>query len=434
MRVLVATTNIAAHAAGPLPLVRRLVQRGHEVRWYAGAAYEDAITSVGATRIPVEHARDISGDNPFEAFPELRGLNGVRQIREAFARMFIGLAPGQVQDLQEALVDYPADVVISDPLLFAAGFVAELGGPPWATISDSMLAMPSRDTAPFGPGIPPLSGPLGRLRNRLLYTVARRVLFRRLDEVHNRVRADVGLAPAAWHVMDRIGSPQLYIHPGVPSFEYPRSDLPPQVRFVGPFIPETGPWTPPSWWSDLDGRQVVHVTQGTISNEPAELLLPTLQGLANEDVIVVATTGGPTAAEVADRLGGSLPSNARVAPFVPYAELLRRASAFITNGGYTGVNLALAHGVPIVQAGVTEEKKEIAARIRWAGVGLALGTSTPSPKQVRKALRRVLDEPRFAAAAGRVRDDMASHDGPNEAADLLEELAARRQVSVTAGR
>jgi UDP:flavonoid glycosyltransferase YjiC (YdhE family) len=46
----------------------------------------------------------------------------------------------------------------------------------------------------------------------------------------------------------------------------------------------------------------------------------------------------------------------------------------------------------------------------------------------------VLDEPRFAAAAGRVRDDMASHDGPNEAADLLEELAARRQVSVTAGR
>jgi UDP:flavonoid glycosyltransferase YjiC (YdhE family) len=434
MRVLVATTNIAAHAAGPFPLVQRLVQRGHEVRWYAGAAYEGAVAAAGATRIPVRHARDISGSNPFEAFPELRGLEGVAQIREAFAHMFIGLAPGQVRDLQEALAEYPADVVVSDPLLFAAAFVSELGGPAWATISDSMLAMPSRDTAPFGPGISPLAGPLGRLRNRLLYTVARRVLFRSLDEAHNRARAEVGLPPATWHVLERIGSPQLYLHPGVPSFEYPRSDLPPQVQFVGPFIPATGTWTPPTWWGDLDGRRVVHVTQGTINNDPADLLLPTLRGLAEEDLLVVATTGGPTAAEVAGRLGRSLPPNVRVAPFVPYAELLSRASAFVTNGGYTGVNLALAHGVPIVQAGVTEEKKEIGARIGWTGVGLKLGTSTPSPGQVRKAVRRVLDEPRFAEAAGRLRDDMASHDGPGEAAALLEELVAQPEGRPTAPR
>jgi UDP:flavonoid glycosyltransferase YjiC (YdhE family) len=39
-------------------------------------------------------------------------------------------------------------------------------------------------------------------------------------------------------------------------------------------------------------------------------------------------------------------------------------------------------------------------------------------------VRRVLREPSFAAAAGRVRDEMATHDAASESADLLERLAA----------
>ncbi len=55
--------------------------------------------------------------------------------------------------------------------------------------------------------------------------------------------------------------------------------------------------------------------------------------------------------------------------------MFRHASAVVTNGGYTGVTLALSHGVPLLQAGTTEEKSEIGARIRWTGVGLALRTT-----------------------------------------------------------
>src|SRR3954451_10175608 len=209
MRVLIASTNIAAHAAGPLPLARRLVERGHEVRWYAGEAYDAAITRTGAVRVPTREARDISTGNPFEAFPELAGLEGVRQIREAVARMFIGLAPGQVRDLQAELAEHPADLVVADPLLFSVGLVHELGGPRYATLSDSMLAVPSKDTAPFGFGVPPLRGPLGRAHTKVMYAMSRRVLFRPLDAVFDEVRGKVGLPPASWHVMDRIGSPYL---------------------------------------------------------------------------------------------------------------------------------------------------------------------------------------------------------------------------------
>lgn len=331
MRFLLATTNIAAHAAGPLPLARELVSRGHDVRWYAGAAYEAQIEAAGARRVPCTAARDISEANPFESFPELAPLAGVAQIRGAFELMFIGLAPGQVRDLQAELAAEPADLMVSDPLHFATGLVHELGGPAYATVSDSMLAIPSRDTAPFGPGITPLRGPLNRPRNALLGVVQRRILFRGPHRVYDAVRREVGLPPATRHVMSSIGSPHLYIHPGVPAFEYPRSDLPASVRFVGAFRPGVpAGWQPPGWWGDLDGRTVVHVTQGTVNNDPADLLLPTIEALADEDLLVVVTTGGPAAAELAAGYGRELPANVRVAPFIPYDALLARAAALVT--------------------------------------------------------------------------------------------------------
>jgi hypothetical protein len=41
----------------------------------------------------------------------------------------------------------------------------------------------------------------------------------------------------------------------------------------------------------------------------------------------------------------------------------------VTNGGYGGVQQALANGVPLVVAGDSEDKPEVAARVRWSGTG-----------------------------------------------------------------
>ena len=114
--------------------------------------------------------------------------------------------------------------------------------------------------------------------------------------------------------------------------------------------------------------------------------------------------------------------------FVPYDMLLPHVSTFVTNGGYTGVTLALAHGVPLVQAGMTEEKHEIARRIEWTGVGVRLGTTRPARRRSRRGVRTVLDEPRYREAAALVRAEMAQHDAGTEGADLLEELARTRRL------
>jgi UDP:flavonoid glycosyltransferase YjiC (YdhE family) len=59
----------------------------------------------------------------------------------------------------------------------------------------------------------------------------------------------------------------------------------------------------------------------------------------------------------------------------------------VTNGGYGGIQFALAHGVPLVVAGETEEKPDIAARVAWSGAG-NLKTGTPSADAVKAAVRR----------------------------------------------
>jgi UDP:flavonoid glycosyltransferase YjiC (YdhE family) len=141
---------------------------------------------------------------------------------------------------------------------------------------------------------------------------------------------------AGWVFNDAI-SPHLYLQGTVASFEYPRSDLPPQVHFIGPFLPGPSPdFTPPAWWDELRAAEwpVVHVTQGTITTYPSQLLVPTLQALAGQEVLVVATTDGRPADTIPLT---SLPANVRLAPFIPYFHLLPQVDVMVTNGGYGGV-------------------------------------------------------------------------------------------------
>jgi UDP:flavonoid glycosyltransferase YjiC (YdhE family) len=423
-RFLIMTMPAAGHVMPILPLARELSARGHELHWYTGAAYRDRVLSVGATHHPIRLAEDFGGMTIPEAFPELVGLTGVTMARQAFQRVFIDNAGGMLRDCQAILAEHPADAILSEPTFNAARWLHELGGPPWADVGISMLGLYSRDTAPFGPGLLPMRGPLGQLRNRLMNAVHRQFLFGSVTEHYERARARAGLPRLGLGYIDTLTSPYLYMQSTVPGFEYPRRDLPPQVHFIGPLLPEApGDVQVPWWWPELgERRPVVLVTQGTLAADPRQLLVPTVQGLAADDVLVIATTGAsPDQALVA--LDGSAPANARVERFLPYNKLLPHVDVLVTNGGYGTVQQALAHGVPIVVAGATEEKPENAARIAWSGAGVRIRTLSPAPERVRAAVRRVLGQPRYRERAQAISREMGCYDAPRTGARLLERLA-----------
>jgi MGT family glycosyltransferase len=202
--------------------------------------------------------------------------------------------------------------------------------------------------------------------------------------------------------------------------------MPSQVHFIGPYLPEPpADFTSPLWWDDLkSGKPVIHVTQGTVATEADDLIVPTLQALADEDVLVVAATGGQPIETI--KLD-PLPANARIERFIPYYHLLPHVDVMVTNGGYNGVQAALAYGVPLVAAGQTEEKPEICARIEWSGVGINLKTKMPKPTQLKNAVKKILAEPHYRQKAKLIQADIARYDAPTLSAKLLEQLAATKQ-------
>jgi UDP:flavonoid glycosyltransferase YjiC (YdhE family) len=217
----------------------------------------------------------------------------------------------------------------------------------------------------------------------------------------------------------------------VSAFEYPRRELPPTVRFVGPLRSTDPEQCLPSWWADLQRSwPVIHVTQGTMDNiDFGKLLVPALRGLATENVLVVASTGGRPVSALLERLGGPLPSNARVDTFLPYDQLLPYTDVMITNGGFGGVQRALSYGLPLVVAGTTEDKPEVAGRVAWSGTGINLRTGTPSPTRLRRAVRSALADPRYRIEATRLRREIIGAGDPlATVADTIESL-----MSVHAG-
>ncbi len=205
----------------------------------------------------------------------------------------------------------------------------------------------------------------------------------------------------------------VYIQLSVPSFEFPRAVLPRSVQFVGtpPIVPNQVPL--PSWAHELDGsRKAVLVTQGTLANFDFGLLVgPTLAALANEpDLLVMATAGG----RPVEAIPGPIPANARLASYLPFEWALARADVLVTNGGYGSVNQAMSFGVPLVTAGLTEDKADVSVRVAWSGVGINLATNTPTPQALRDAVRNVVDKPDYRARASSMAAEFAAIDTRSE--------------------
>jgi UDP:flavonoid glycosyltransferase YjiC (YdhE family) len=140
------------------------------------------------------------------------------------------------------------------------------------------------------------------------------------------------------------------------------------------------------------------VTQGTVANHDFGLLIcPTLEALATEPtLLVVATAGGP------------IPDNARVASYLPFEWILPKTDVFVTNGGYGSVNQAMSFGIPIVTAGMTEDKADVNARIAWSGVGINLAINEPTPRALGEAIRTVLAKPTYRSRATAIAGEFAA--------------------------
>ena len=429
-RILIAATPIYGHVAPLREIAADLVRRGEQVTFLTGSSFRASIEDTGARFVALPAEADYDIAQLRIRYPERAELPpGPQALSWDLTHLFIEPIPFQHAALQELLREADGEpVAVLHDTSFVGVMPVVLGAPgvrPTAVIAIGVLPLTvtSIDTAPFGLGLPPDASPEGRARN-LEANRAVRGVFAGVQDYAREVIRGLGATRELPFFFDAGASvPDRFLQLAIEDLEYPRSDMPASLRFVGALPDQTSarPAPLPEWWSQVEAAdRVVVVTQGTVANHDlTELIEPTLEALADLDVLVVAALGR-------DAQLANVPANARVVEFVPFAELLPHTSVLVSNGGYGGVQQALRHGVPMVLAGQTEDKTEVTARTAWTGAAINLATQRPAVADIRTAVENVLNTPTYKERAVELGAQYAKHDTFAEIHASIGEVIAQR--------
>ena len=409
-RFLFATMPFDGHFKPLTGIAVRLRQLGHDVRWYAGPTYAAALGVLGIPHLPFRRANEVNGENIGDLFPERARLSGPKLIAFEFENVFVANCEAHFRDIEEIRREFPFDVLIADEGLYAIKLVAEKLGVPVHAVGVGPLTFNSPHVPPNFFGLKPARSPLGRVRDHIVDAMVNSTMKPGAKRFNDLLKAE-GLEPLPaprdfFDIPAEVST--TFWQSGVPGFEWPRPDLPGNVRFVGPLLPH-GTATAFGHIDRLEGADsIIVVSQGTVDNkDPEKLLAPTLEALSGTEHVVVAATGGCNTEQLRERYPAD---NVVVEDFVDFATLFGRTRLFVCNGGYGSVMLALSNGVPVLSAGKREGKNDINARIDYFGVGIDLRTERPAATRIAKGVGRILADSGYGERAARLRDELWSYE------------------------
>jgi MGT family glycosyltransferase len=412
-RYLVYTSPARSHLYPVVPTLEELRRRGHEVVVRTLSSEVGLLRELGFEAESIDPATERKEHADWQARTPIGALQvAIHTVLER--------ARYDGPDLRRAIEEERPDVLLIDINTWGAMAAAETARLPWATWCPYFLPTPSRDAPPFGLGLPPARGALGRLRDRLLSPVLFGIYNRQAPEL-DAVRTDLGAPPVRRIERAMLRAP-LMLYMTAEPFEYPRSDWPPSVRMVGPGIWDP-PAKPPAWLDEFD-KPLVLVTCSTEFQNDGKLVRAALEALAEEEVNIVVTTAG------VDPSSFTPPPNARIERFVPHSPLLERASCVVCHGGMGITQKALSAGVPVCVVPFGRDQFDVARHVEVADAGTRLPASRLRPDRLRMAVREATEK---KAGAERIASAFAPAGGPRAAVDALEELL-RNRVSDPTGR
>ncbi|MDG2520462.1 glycosyltransferase [Caulobacter segnis] len=411
MKIIIAAMPFTGHLNPMLGVARHLADRGHEIVVLTGASQRARVEAAGLVLRALPAAIDYADMDAH--FPQRARLEpGLAQVSFDFEHIFVGPMTQQAEALMALSDSWGADLILAEHLFL--GTLPLLMGlhptrPAIIHCGVCPLLLAREDGAPIGPGLPYTDDPAVRAHYRDVVTPMVEAVAAPAQASLEAQLAALGVGGRLVPMMEgptRLAD--LHLQFGVPGLDLPREAMPGHIRFIG--LPPTTPTDAPlpSWTADVDDYgSVVLVTQGTVANENFDRLIrPTIEVLADRpDTLVVVTGGGKSLEGL-----GPLPANVRAASYFPLDWLLPKLSALVTNGGFGTVLQALAHGVPVVVAGTTEDKAEVACRVAHSGAGIDLRTDTPEPQALAAAIDAVLADPAYRTAARRLQMEFVAYD------------------------
>jgi MGT family glycosyltransferase len=422
--ILFATFPADGHFNPLTSLAKYLQEAGCDVRWYTSPIYKQRLERLNIMHYSFSKTIDINPGNVDEMFPERKLITDLgERANFDYVNTLCKMAPGNLEDIQLIQESFPFDMIITDNVLPSIPLLKVRLNVPVIAIGIMPLAEESRDLGPYGPGFHPpknseelkVYNELKELFNNVVFKEAIDTYSAILEKNHIQYQKE-----PITHTLIRHAS--LYLQIGTPSFEYERSDLGQNIRFIGALLPYTNlTQSEDHRWFDerlKKYKKIVLVTQGTVERDTTKILEPTLQAFQNTDTLVIATTGGYSTQELKEKYPHD---NLIIEDYIPFNDVMPYATVYVTNGGYSGALLSISNQLPMVTAGVHEGKSEICSRVGYFKCGVDLKTETPTAEAIKDAVNLVLTDSVYKQNVIKLSAEMNSYNAKELAAQYIAE-------------
>ncbi|MBS1117960.1 MAG: hypothetical protein H6Q90_188 [Deltaproteobacteria bacterium] len=183
------------------------------------------------------------------------------------------------------------------------------------------------------------------------------------------------------------------------AFDFPKPDIQDRT-YIGPCLPELDEerWSYPA---RRPQAPLIYCAFGSkASSYPAakrviERLIETARQRPELDIVIASAPE-----EMYE--GFEIPATVHTVRWAPQRAVLREADLFITHAGLSSCREAIWEGVPMLAVPQAHDQRGDAARIVFHGLGDRLIGETPSAAVFMAAIDRLLSDPRYKEAAGRM--------------------------------
>lgn len=378
------------HTNPTLGVVRELIARGNEVRYYSYEAMRQKIESTGA------HFISCDALNPQTGMSEEDGERIGKDLAfstELIVKMTLALDDTVVEEMKA----YAPDVIVGDSMAFWAKLIAGKLGIPFVS---------STTTFAFNKESAKVMKPSGADAVKMLLSIPK--INRSIEPLRKKGYPVKGFLDIISN--DNETDTVVYTSREFQPFSESFSE---HYAFVGPSMREA------VQVMESSELPTVFISLGTVDNRHPDFYKNCLAAFAGAPYRVILSVGGAT--DIASL--GAIPENCTVSPQVDQMAMLKVADIFVTHCGMNSVSEALYHGIPLVLFPQTPEQHGVANRVCELGAGRFL--ESDSPEAIRQTVETVLQNGNIRAAAQKIADSFHRCGGAKTAADKIEQTAAK---------
>jgi zeaxanthin glucosyltransferase len=400
------------HLNSLILLSQELKERGHKITFFEKPKIEDRVRQAGLDFFPIG-----TGRTPFK---EQKAQLNNSSLRSQLSTLQFNLKR-ITHDLEIYLQETPSalrrtgvDALLINEIALTGPTVAQIARLPYFIISPSVPHIFGWSDFPWLSGYKYSASWLSVLETALFEVTALRMrgpIRRALDSY----RQKIGLGPVQ---ETRKSFAELAHITQLPkALDLPRTRLPDNFFYTGPFANQATRPHVDFPWDRLDGRPIIYAALGTTRNVQAFVFRLIAEACQDLDLQLVISLGG----RIDPEMFADLPGNPLVMDYVPQLELLKLATIVITHCGANTAFAALMEGKPMVAIPLAHDQPAVAARLARLGIAEVLPVMRLSASKIHRAVTKVLNNPSYRHAALKMQAELHSLNGSQRAADIIEE-------------